>query len=60
LRGLGGIRYVALAVTIGHAPARNLYRKMGFVTWGVDPAFIHMGDDYWDVEWMVLALPEHT
>lgn len=50
------VEIVILAVTVGNIPARNLYRSVGFVTWGVDPAHIRIGTRDYDIEWMALRL----
>lgn len=55
-RALGGIEVLALGVTVGNAPARALYRKLGFVSVGVEPAFLKVGDVRLDQERMVLFL----
>jgi len=57
-RSLGDIEQVVLAVTAGNIAARNLYRRMGFITWGVDPAYIRVGDVDHDIEWMILWLTD--
>lgn len=56
LTSLGGVEQVTLSVTSGNAPARRLYRSMGFVTWGVDPAYIRVNEQYHDMEKMILFL----
>lgn len=53
---LEGVIMVRLAVTVGNTTARNLYRQGGFMTWGVEPGFIRVGDVFYDIEWMVLRL----
>lgn len=55
-RTLDGVEHVVLAVTAGNLPARNLYRGAGFITWGIDPDYLKIGDTYYDIEWMVLYL----
>ncbi|MEL6148748.1 MAG: GNAT family N-acetyltransferase [Chloroflexota bacterium] len=55
LRGRG-VEQVTLSVASGNVAARRLYRSMGFVTWGVQPAYIRVGDVYHDVEHMGLYL----
>jgi ribosomal protein S18 acetylase RimI-like enzyme len=56
VRSLDGFTMVVLAVTAGNNAARSLYRRAGFVTWGVQPEFIRVGDVYHDIEWMILWL----
>ena len=56
LSGLDGLQQIVLAVTAGNVAARRLYRSAGFITWGVDPGLIRVGDVYHDVEWMALML----
>lgn len=45
-----------LAVTVGNETARNLYIKAGFIPFGVDPRYIKINDQYFDIEWMILPL----
>ncbi|MEM6281148.1 MAG: GNAT family N-acetyltransferase [Chloroflexota bacterium] len=52
LRGRG-VQQVTLSVTSGNVAARRLYRKLGFITWGVQPAYIRVGDVDYDVEHMI-------
>lgn len=56
IRQQAGISIVIIAVTVGNLPARNLYRSVGFVTWGVEPAHIRIGNTDYDIEWMALQL----
>lgn len=49
---------VALAVTCGNESARALYIKAGFQPYSVDPCFIRVGEQYFDIEWMMLSLRE--
>ncbi|CAN5318680.1 GNAT family N-acetyltransferase [soil metagenome] len=39
-------RLVVLTLTQGNEPARRLYERCGFVTFGVEPLAIHVGDRY--------------
>ncbi len=55
-RSQTGIRQIVLAVTVGNHAARKLYRSAGFVTWGVDPDYLRIGDQFYDIEWMTLML----
>lgn len=45
-----------LAVTVGNETARNLHIKAGFIPFGVDPRYIKINDQYFDIEWMILPL----
>jgi hypothetical protein len=42
----------------GQIAAKTLYRSLGFETYGVEPRGLKVGDDYLDVEHMVLLLAE--
>ena len=53
---LNGLAQLHLAVVMPNAPARQLYRSMGFVPYGVEPRALNVGDRYWDEELMMLAL----
>jgi RimJ/RimL family protein N-acetyltransferase len=56
-REQAGVRQIILAVTVGNYAARNLYRRNGFVTWGVDPEYLVLEDgSVHDMEWMILSL----
>lgn len=44
------------AVVTTAAPARALYRKLGFVPYGVEPGGLKVGDQYFDQELLVLRL----
>lgn len=50
---------LAAVVTTNH-PARRLYQKLGFVSYGVEPGGLRIGDEDLDQELMVLrfGLPE--
>jgi GNAT superfamily N-acetyltransferase len=45
----------AAVVTIAH-PARALYRKLGFVPYGLEPCALKVGDQCFDQELLVLRL----
>lgn len=55
-RTLDGLEDVTLAVTVGNDSARRLYLAAGFVPYGVEPRYIKLGDQYFDIEWMILRL----
>ena len=55
-RTLPGLEEVVLAVTVGNEPARRLYLAAGFVPYCVEPRFLKIGEQYWDIEWMALRL----
>jgi ribosomal protein S18 acetylase RimI-like enzyme len=55
-RALGGVSHVHLAVTERAAAAASVYRALGFVTWGIEPAALRVdGQDIREAH-MVLLL----
>jgi RimJ/RimL family protein N-acetyltransferase len=56
-RAMDGVRDVSLAVTVGNETARNVYLAAGFVPWGVEPRYINVDGQFFDIEWMMLHLP---
>lgn len=52
------IEDLTLAVTCGNERARALYGKAGFKPYGIDPRLIKVGDQYFDIEYMMLSLRE--
>jgi RimJ/RimL family protein N-acetyltransferase len=57
-RSVTGLEDVVLAVTVGNESARGLYIRAGFQAYSLDPRYIRVGDDYYDIEWMMLRLNE--
>ena len=57
-RSLDGVIDVELAVTVGNDTARALYVSAGFEPIRIDPRLINTNGRYYDVEWMILHLPE--
>jgi len=55
-RSLDGVQDVSLAVTVGNKTARNLYIRAGFVPWGVEPRYINVDGQRFDIEWMKLHM----
>ena len=55
-RSLDGVQDVSLAVTVGNETARNVYLAAGFVPWGVEPRYINVDGQFFDIEWMMLHL----
>lgn len=53
-----GVLQIQLCVNAQNTRARNLYRSLGFVTFGVEPRAMRVGDAYFDEEHMVLRLDE--
>jgi RimJ/RimL family protein N-acetyltransferase len=51
-----GIEDVILAVTVGNEAARQLYIKAGFTPYSIDPRYIRVDKQYFDIEWMILRL----
>lgn len=58
IKALAGLEQVSLTVADGQIAAKTLYRSLGFETYGVEPRGLKVGDDYLDVEHMVLLLTE--
>lgn len=51
-----GVVLLHLSVTVGNDPARRLYRSFGFMTVGVEPAYLQVDGKLLDEEQMVLFL----
>jgi ribosomal protein S18 acetylase RimI-like enzyme len=49
-----------LAVVTTALPARNLYRSLGFQTYGLAPRTLKFGEHYWDEELMMLDLGDYA
>ncbi len=56
---MDGMEDVVLAVTVGNEAARHLYIQAGFKSYSIDPRYIRVGEDYFDIEWMILRLQRH-
>jgi GNAT superfamily N-acetyltransferase len=54
---LVGLEDVTLAVTVGNEVARTLYLSVGFKPIMLDPHFIKVDKQFYDIEWMMLSLP---
>ena len=52
----GRVAQLHAAVVTGNTVAGNLYRDLGFVTYGVEPRALKVGERYFDQELMVLML----
>lgn len=55
-RTLEGLEDVVLSVTVGNDSARQLYISAGFKPYGFDPRYIKLGDQYFDIELMILKV----
>jgi RimJ/RimL family protein N-acetyltransferase len=44
---------LVLAVTVGNDTARQLYLACGFTTWGIDPGYLKVNGQDYDIEWMI-------
>lgn len=53
-----GVLQIQLCVNAENVRARNLYRSLGFKSFGVEPRAMRVGDKYFDEEHMVLRLDE--
>jgi ribosomal protein S18 acetylase RimI-like enzyme len=52
-----GVSQILIAVTVGNYAARKLYRRNGFITWGIHPQYLILDDGQaYDMEWMNLKL----
>lgn len=51
-----GALALQLVVTVGNAPAQRLYRRMGFLPYGIERRAIRVGDVFYDDELMALDL----
>jgi GNAT superfamily N-acetyltransferase len=52
----GRVEQIHAAVVVVAEPARGLYRKLGFVPYGLEPRALKVGDQYFDQELLVLTL----
>ncbi|WP_026690250.1 GNAT family N-acetyltransferase [Alteribacter aurantiacus] len=52
------MKQIYLAVASTNRPAKELYTKLGFKTYGVDKRAMLVDGDYYDEDLMVLVLPE--
>jgi ribosomal protein S18 acetylase RimI-like enzyme len=55
LKELPGVAYLKLTVAVGNTAARQLYRRCGFVPYGVEPNGMRIADQLVDME--LLARP---
>ncbi len=55
-RSVSGVEEVVLAVTVGNELARRLYIVAGFKSYCIEPRYLKLKDQYFDIEWMVLRL----
>ncbi|MBC7454681.1 MAG: GNAT family N-acetyltransferase [Massilia sp.] len=53
-----GVLQIQLCVNAENVQARNLYRSLGFESFGVEPRAMRVGDKYFDEEHMLLRLDE--
>jgi ribosomal protein S18 acetylase RimI-like enzyme len=58
-RSLNGVRLIQLSVTERAAAALELYRRLGFVSWGVEPDALQVGDSRLAEHHMYLTLDEN-
>lgn len=43
-----GLRLIKLTVTAGNDPALKLYRRCGFIQFGLEPMAVRVGEEYFD------------
>ena len=55
-RLLKGVEDLILAVTVGNERARSLYLQAGFSSVAIEPRYIKVGDQHFDIEWLQLRL----
>lgn len=51
---INGIEAIYLTVGAANQPAKNLYKSLGFATYGIDKKALKIGNTYFDEELMVL------
>jgi ribosomal protein S18 acetylase RimI-like enzyme len=51
-----GLRVILLSVSESQTPARNLYVKLGFRPYGLEPGALMVGERYLDEEFLALTL----
>jgi GNAT superfamily N-acetyltransferase len=52
------VEQVHAAVVVTAEPARALYRKLGFLPYGLEPRALNVGQEYFDQELLVLRLDD--
>ena len=55
-RTVPGVERLTLAVTTAQPAAQALYRTLGFLPWGTEPAALKLGAEYLDEEYLALIL----
>lgn len=59
IKALPGLEQVGLTVSSRQVAAKTLYRSLGFESFGIEPASLKIGDQYFEEEYMVLRLRRH-
>lgn len=59
-RSYDGLQQLTLSVMVPQGAARQLYRSLGFMPWGVEPRAVRVDGAYLDKEHLVLWLPSHA
>lgn len=54
---LDGVQQILLSVTATQAAAVQLYRSLGFTSFGLEPRALKVGERFIDEEYMVLTVP---
>ncbi|WP_146209737.1 GNAT family N-acetyltransferase [Vitiosangium sp. GDMCC 1.1324] len=55
-RRMGGIEQLQLGVVVGNVRARALFQSQGFESYGVEKRALHVGERYFDEEFLSLSL----
>lgn len=55
-QGMDEMKILGLGVVATNAPAERLYKRMGFVTWGVESRALLVGRTFYDIAHMDLEL----
>ena len=58
--GLDGIEQAQLSVIAGNDRAIKLYEKVGFRTFGMQPGYFKVGDEYTDQQFMQLFKKDYS